>query len=137
MIREATLLTSVLWGEYRDGMITFIRPEMTTAQRADAHPPGWSYRMAGWVESHPSSDGKPCLRAPYNVARPADLYRWKWSGSRGGALRRTLESHGVYLGAPGESPDVVIRNIRARGICEACDNPAPRGECDLCGADVR
>ncbi len=92
LIREASELTSVLWGEYRDGLITFIKPDLTTAQRDDAHPVGWSYRMAGWRDDRPSSDGKPCLRAPAPQVSPADLYRWTWSGVRGGASASDVRS---------------------------------------------
>lgn len=133
LISEAVHLTRVLWGDYRDGLITFIRPEVTTAQRDDAHPAGWSYRRAGWVEDRPSSDGKLCLRAPELPVAAGDLFRWSWEGARGGKLRDTLENAGVFLGhgAPTD-PTAVIRSIRMREPCEICDASGPSGPCAVC-----
>lgn len=138
LIREATDLTRILWGDYRDGVITFIRPEMTTAQRAIDHPVGWSYRMAGWIDDRPSSDGKPCLRAPEPAIEPAEnLYRWMWSGRRGGSLREIFESSGVFLGCrPGPIPAEMLRAVRLRGTCPGCEQPGPLGACDICDCEV-
>lgn len=134
LIREAVHLTRALWGDYRDGMITFIRPEATTAQRDDAHPAGWSYRMAGWTEDRPSSDGKLCLRAPESTIVSADIYRWSWEGRRGGKLRDALETAGVFLGRSRQrvDPSAILRAIRMREPCEICDAPGPSGPCAIC-----
>lgn len=99
------------------------------------HPVGWSYRMAGWIDDRAASDGKPCLRAPQTRTRPEDLYRWTWSGARGGRLRQTFDAHGVVLGGAAMiDPRPLIEAVRARGACVACDNPGPIGKCVLCEA---
>jgi hypothetical protein len=85
LVREAVLLSIALWGPLpSESMITFIRPD-----KIKSGIPGYCYKRAGWVKCRPASDGKPCLRAP----RPVDVphwSQWKFSGDRGGKLRRGL-----------------------------------------------
>lgn len=85
LVREAVLLSIALWGPLpSESLIIFIRPDKIRSAL-----PGYCYRRAGWVSTTPSSDGKPCLRAP----RPNGVPHWStwgWSGDRGGKLRVTL-----------------------------------------------
>lgn len=93
LIREAVLLSCALWGPLPiESMITFIRPD-----KVKSGLPGYCYRRAGWRSVQPARDGKLCLRAP----RPASIppwWMWEWSGSRGGKLRRTMETPTVSVG---------------------------------------
>lgn len=105
LIREATDFTYAAWGCPSDGLITFVRPEKTERFRDEEHDPGWCYIMAGWIDTcKPSSDGKPCLRAPM-LDTVSDIREWKWSGSRGGKLRFEI---GELRGSCGTSGDFAI-----------------------------
>lgn len=91
LIAEAVALSCALWGPLPpDGMITFIKPELTARKRSRHALPGQCYRWAGWVDERPASDGKPCLRAP--VPEQLPWWAWHWKGDRGGRLRESLRT---------------------------------------------
>lgn len=111
LIREAVELTCAIWGppparrtfkkrvkvcrgvwaekEFATGgIITYIKPEAVLSNI-----PGYCYRRAGWRHIGEASDGKPMLRAPQLDSIP-DWRLWKFSGDRGGKLRKELEGSG-------------------------------------------
>lgn len=93
LIREAVALCYALWSgglggaAPADGVITFIKPLETSAQRAKTSLPGACYRHAGWEDWGESRDGKPRLRAP-QPETIEDWRAWDWKRGRGGGKLR-------------------------------------------------
>ena len=96
LIREAVRLTWALWGKPTPGgLITFIRPDKTAKRRSKRAQAGACYIHAGWLPDTPSSDGKPCLRAPSLTEIPLP-FDWQFARNRGGLLRNRLYNSRQY-----------------------------------------